>query len=509
MRFFESRACLLGVSSLVLFLCLVLGLPSEALARFGGGGDFGGGGGGGGGGSSSGAELELILLLIRFCILYPELGVPLLLVAAVVVFFRTRGERTRKWESVVLESARQADSLRPRGAGYGVIRGGRERLAAGLTQLRAADPNFSEHSFEDLAQLVFRRATAARSTGDFSVVGPYLSASARSELERERPERLEDVIVGAYRLASASVSGGVARLRVEFEYNVTEDGTKLYGKSLWTFHRKADALSPAPERMFELRCVACGSPMETDVQGRCRACGTPLDDARLQWQVESIEAIQRRPVRRVELTLGGGVEVGTNLLTVLDPRLVPELRALCARHPDFEPGEFTPWVDALFRKMQRAWSALDWELARPHLTDPLFQRLRYQIQGYRDSGYRNHSADVTVLRIEYVRCALDPYYESITVRIRARMKDWTTDESGQIVGGSKRKDRTFSEYWTFVRSVGAGAAGVTDPEACPSCGGPLDKVSSASVCGYCGTRLASAEHSWVLSKIEQDEVYTG
>jgi len=378
-----------------------------------------------------------------------------------------------------------------------------------VSKIRSKDANFSELLFEDLAQLVYRRSLEARGSGDFSVVRNYLSPPVLDQLGAARPSSLSDVIIGSSVLRKMSVKGGVARIVVGFESNVTEDGSKLYRKEDWTFRRAADVLSPPPDRMTELRCVQCGSAMETDVAGNCNSCGTPYADGRVQWQVESIAPKEVRPVLPVELTRGGGVEHGTNLPTVLDPRLVPELRALCARHPDFEPGEFTPWAAKIFVKLQEAWSELRWERARPYLTDPLFQSLRYQIEQYRRSGYRNHSDAIEVQRIEYVKAALDPYYESVTLRIRASMLDWTTNETGAVVGGSKARPRLFSEYWTFVRAVGTGRAGITNPEQCPSCAGPLDRVNVGGVCEYCGTRLSAAEHSWVLSKITQDEVYRG
>lgn len=485
---------------LLILAGLALGVD-DAFARMGGGGDFGGGGGssGSGGGGGEAILFELIIrLLLWLCLEHPIVGIPLTLaVVGGFIYVQMQRGKNREFRSQEASYAMRANHSRL------------ESGASGFEPLRARDPNFSQLLFEDLAQLVYRRALEARGTGDFSVISPYLAPAVLGELKTARPGQLTDVIIGASRLRSPRVTGDVARIQVDFESNVTEDGVKLYRRELWQFRRAVDALSPGPDRMTELRCVHCGSPMETDTAGNCGSCGTPLADGRLQWQVESMSVLQRRPVTAPELTRGGGIEHGTNLPTRVDPRLVPELRALCARHPDFEPGQFTPWVASVFVKLQEAWSELRWERARPYLSDPLFQSLRYRIEQYRQSGYRNHGADIQVQKIEYVRASLDPYYEAITLRIRASMLDWTTSDTGAVVGGSKSKARTFSEYWTFVRAVGSAKGGVSSVEQCPSCAGPLDRVNLGGVCGYCGTRISAAEHSWVLSKITQDELYAG
>jgi len=482
---------------------LAIGLD-DAAARMGGGGGFGGGGGSGGGSSSSGGAeafvFELIFrLLIWLCVEHPAVGIPLTIIIVVAgVIAWSQSQKDQKFRSGDSTGSELLPPLPRDKSG-----------SQGMHGLRSEDPNFSELLFEDLAQLVYRRSLEARGDGDFAVVRNYLAADVVAMLSDARPRSLSDVIIGMSELRSVEVRAGTARIRVRFESNVTEDQKKLYRCEDWVFRRAADVLSPPPDRMTEFRCVQCGSPMETDVRGNCRSCGTAYVDGRVQWQVEKIDVRELRPVRPAELTRGGGVEVGTNLPTRLDPRLVPELRALCARHPEFEPGEFTPWVAEIFVKLQDAWSELRWEKARPYLTDPLFQSLRYQIEQYRRSSYRNHSSDIQVRRIEYVKASLDPYYEAITLRIRASMLDWTTNDAGAVVGGSKGRPRVFSEYWTFVRAVGKGNAGVTNPENCPSCAGPLDRVNEGGVCGYCGTRISAAEHSWVLSKITQDEVYRG
>ena len=103
----------------------------------------------------------------------------------------------------------------------------------------------------------------------------------------------------------------------------------------------------------------------------------------------------------------------------------------------------------------------------------------------------------------------DAWLESVTVRIFARMRDWTEDASGKVVGGSRSEDRIFSEYWTFIRTAGKPARPRAELESCPSCSAPLDKVNESGVCGYCDAKITGGDFDWVLSAIDQDESYRG
>ena len=64
-----------------------------------------------------------------------------------------------------------------------------------------------------------------------------------------------------------------------------------------------------------------------------------------------------------------------------------------------------------------------------------------------------------------------------------------------------------SEQNPSIRGAGVRGAPRAD-KLCPSCGVPL-AVSMAGNCEYCGTLVTSGDFDWVLSKIEQDDVYAG
>jgi ferredoxin-thioredoxin reductase catalytic subunit len=109
--------------------------------------------------------------------------------------------------------------------------------------------------------------------------------------------------------------------------------------------------------------------------------------------------------------------------------------------------------------------------------------------------------------VELARITTDKWFDAVTVRVRATSIDYVVSDDGDLVSGSRTKQRKYTEYWTLIRSVARkGAAG--EAMVCPSCGGDLD-INMAGHCAHCAVKVTTGEFDWVLSRIEQDEVYRG
>lgn len=461
---------------------------------FGGGSSGGGGRSSGGGGGDSSGLIELVLwLLIR----HPQIGIPVLIIVVLVwAFSRHTATAGGKNQRQVYRTAA------PPAASTSVL------------ALQQRDPNFSAILFLDLARLVYLRAQEARGTGELGPVAPYLSPPALLSLQsRSKATEVRDVIIGASRIQNMQISNNEAHISVLLEANYTEmiegKASQRWVMERWIYRRAANTLSPGPDRMRALSCANCGSPIDTTREGRCRNCDSLLTDARIQWQVEGISLLDQKLLPRILLQKGGGVEKGTDMPLVAAPDLPAAARALTARHPELHWPDFRRRVEEIFVEIQNAWSEGRWEKARPYETDFLFQQHRYWMERYAREGLRNRSADLRVTEVVPAKIAVDAYFEAITVRIFARMKDWTEDANGQVLGGSATQDRVFSEYWTFIRSAGKSAKPRENLHSCPSCGAPLDQVQQSGVCGYCDAKITGGEFDWVLAAIDQDEVYGG
>jgi hypothetical protein len=505
-------------SKLTILICSVLAGAillfafSDVLARVGGGQSYGGGRssgggsrGGGGGSGDGGAIIYLIFQLFRFLLYltieYPLIGIPLdlLLIAGVVYYFKRKAQRAATGLVSVTTSTHEYENV---------------DATRAFNHLRRFDPNFSEIIFTDFCYALYGKAHEARARGvqALDLFSPYLSENARSSLMQRNPPGLREVkgiIVGAMQVTDVEgLDTPLVRVRVSFETNYTEvtnGEMTYYVREYWDLERKRDVLSPPPAQATALHCPRCGAPLQKDSVGACAFCLTKIDSGEFQWFVRDITLLGRE--ERGPLLTSDVPEVGTDLPSVVQPNFVAARAAFEQNHPEFSWSKFQARAGLIFQELQAAWSSLNWDRARPHETDSIFQMHQYWIDAYRRQGLRNVLDQARITAMQPVKIQEDAFYNGITLRIWAEGFDYTVDANGKVVSGSKNNLRRWSEYWTFIRNRGSKGAARADLN-CPNCAAPL-KINAAGVCEFCGGKITSGEFDWVLSKIEQDESYGG
>jgi predicted lipid-binding transport protein (Tim44 family) len=487
-------------------LALLVLLVADAEARVGGGGGFSTGsnsssssGGGSGGGGGDGGEL--LVALLRLCIMYPEIGVP---VAVLVVGFVIWEQRNRQ-----IAVPASYSPVRQRVAGRG------QGLKTAWQTLASKDPALSRPVLDDLLQVVHRRAWEAASQRDFSALAPYVSPTAAAALQAKVPAgaAVDELVTASVAVRGLELSRAQATLTVQFASSRrVKTGAEVrhrYVEERWTFVRAATATSPSPEAVQRLGCPSCGAAAQCDPMGRCVHCGTPVTGGQHGWLATQVEITVDRAIQPPTTSAWSPEEPSFRAATVVDPDLSSALRAFQGRHPKFVGKDFEARVRHVFVSLQQAWGAGRWQDARPFTTDMAWNTLRFWIDQYAAAGLVNRVTDPKLERMQVVRVTVDGWYESITVRLWATVRDWVEDTRSQkIISGKRDVDHKFSEYWTFVRAIGTGDAS-GDPSRCPSCGAPLDKINAAGVCGYCDSVVTTGKFDWVLSRIDQAEVYEG
>jgi hypothetical protein len=503
-----------------IFVCLAalvfLWFATDVLARVGGGQSSSGRGGGSGGGDGEGLGV-LVYMLVRFLIWltfeHPLIGIPLdiIVISAVVYWFARRSKRpvTVTSTSPVL------------GLGLGPGRATQATVQQGFNQLRRFDPNFSEIIFTDFCYALYGRAHDARGKGKAGLdeLSPYLSDHARGALLHLNPAGLkavQGVLVGAMQVAEVrGLATPTVEIAIEFEANYTEFTPRqgdprgemsYYARERWQLERKKEVLSPPPEQATALHCPRCGAPLQKDTNGACAFCGTRIESGEFQWFVRTITTLSREA--RGPLLTSDVPEVGTQYPTVTQPNFPAVRAAFEQNNPSFTWADFQARARMIFSELQEAWSSLNWERARPHETDNIFQMHRYWIEAYKAQKLRNALDQHQITAMQPVKIKQDTFYQSITLRIFAQGYDYTEDANHRVVAGSKTNLRRWSEYWTFVRNSKAKPAAARSDLNCPNCGAPL-KVNATGICEFCGGKITSGEFDWVLSKIEQDESYSG
>ncbi|HBB95310.1 MAG TPA: hypothetical protein DC054_07945 [Blastocatellia bacterium] len=483
-------------------------LATETFARVGGGQSYGGGGGSGGGGGGGALIYLVIRLLLWLTIEHPVIGIPVdIIVIALVIYWFAKPARNS------ISIATSAVVAAPDAVSTAVQQ---QNFQKAFNQLRRFDPNFSEIIFIDFCYALYGKAHEARGRGAKALdeFSPYLSEAARDSLIKLNPPNLksiEGIIIGAMQVIDVQgLDTPTVTIALGFETNYTEvvDGKQMtyYVRERWSLDRKRDALSPTPEHATALHCPRCGAPLQKDTNGACAFCSTKIESGEFQWYVQSISTLSREA--RGPLLTSDVPEVGTNYPTITQPNFPAVRVAFEQNNPSFSWGDFQARARMIFNELQTAWSTLKWERARPFETDNIFQMHRYWIEAYQRQGLRNALDQCQITAMQPTRIKVDAFYNAITLRIFAQGYDYTVSQSGQVVAGSNKNLRKWSEYWTFVRHSKAKPAAARADLNCPNCGAPL-KVNATGICEFCGGKITSGEFDWVLSKIEQDESYSG
>jgi Tim44-like domain len=483
-------------------LLVWLASAGVAWARPGGGETFSGpsGGGGGGGGGGDAIVFELVWFLLRLLFYYPKLMIPVLLVV-VFLYWRSNKGKLESWSTPLHEHVVALDN-RPRTA------------TVDLAQLQALDPDFSRVLFEDFAYRLFASVQQARPSSEgLAALAPYLADPVRSELLRADWQSVAQVVVGALRVTSCIVPRGAeGQVHVElgFEANMTARSahgeTTLYVRESWQLSRSATLRSKPPGSYERLGCPNCGAAFRSSDNRRCEYCNQVVSDGRFDWQVVgwSVLEEQARPP-----ALGGHVEErGTDLPTVVAPDFAARWTALCSKDAQLNEPLLDQRLALIYGELNTAWSGGDLSRVRALTSDGMFDYLSYWVEAYRKQNLRNVLENMHITRSQLVKVVSDRWFDAVTVRLFASGLDYTVALDGnRLVSGSRGSERAYSEYWTLIRNSGTRGAPRSDAS-CPNCAAPL-KASMAGKCAYCSAHLTSGEFDWVLSKIEQDDVYDG
>ncbi|HTQ80683.1 MAG TPA: TIM44-like domain-containing protein, partial [Thermoanaerobaculia bacterium] len=240
--------------------------------------------------------------------------------------------------------------------------------------------------------------------------------------------------------------------------------------------------------------------------GRCDYCGQVVTDGRFDWSVATIELLESE-ARPPALT-STVEEAGTDLPTVYHPEVAARRAQLLADDPAATDEALAARLGLIYNQLNAAWTSLDLKPARPYVSDSLFEYLEYWIDAYRRQGLRNVLEGMRITRWTFTKVVRDKYYDSLTLRLWGTGRDSTVRQAdGRVVSGNPRADRAYSEYWTLIRGAGVRGAPKTD-RTCPNCGAPLS-TNMAGDCEHCGAKITRGDFDWVLSKIEQDDSYTG
>jgi hypothetical protein len=178
-----------------------------------------------------------------------------------------------------------------------------------------------------------------------------------------------------------------------------------------------------------------------------------------------------------------------------------------ADDPDFNEEMFYGRVNEMFIAIQYAWMNRNMEPARRFLSDQQFPVLDQGVQEYVRNGTLNKLDSIHVDSMRPISVEKQGDFDVVKLIITATAIDYTVNErTGELVNpkelGDGKTPKTFQEYWTFIRKVGALSKVDATIQKCPNCGAPVTDGNFVK-CAYCGTQMNDPALDWVLMRIEQ------
>ncbi len=468
---------------------------AEALARAGGGGNFGGGGGGGGGfgggdfggGGGDGGEalVHLLILLWR----YPAIGVPLVIVLAVLFVISARQGR-------VYQQTRVIRAARP-------LRSQFDDVAA-TSRLRQSDPAFDRSAFFSRVVLAFRRAQKAWCAQDLTEIRPFVSDGIHERFALQIQEQqdlgyrdeMDQLDVASVEFADVFEEGGaqIVTLRIvasAVDRRVAlEGGRVLQGSGApqrfseyWSFLRRLGARSRAADALglLEGHCANCGAPVALNQWSKCEHCGAMLRSGEHDWVL-------------VEITQEG--EWRPHAAEVL-----PGLAALRARDPELSVQHLEDRVSVMYWRTAMSERLGDTRPMRKMATDDLCARWQVHIdEGRRPDGTRHYFGERGVGSVAVLGFVTGPDRDRALVDVR-----WTGTLFSVDAQGRRTRQRQSSVISTLL-VVDRDAAARSDPGTtvasahCTNCGAP-ETGGTGDACEYCGEVMNDGRRTWVLADV--------
>ncbi len=382
-------------------------------------------------------------------------------------------------------------------SGFGINLARRRRLL----DLREHDPNFSLVLFEEYLLALYVEAHQRRvNEQNLARLSPYLQGSARDTLRTAPPAmRVKGVLVGELQLREVEFSGERVRVSVALQgahVLETRQGEQTwFSEEVWTLTRSLGAQSRPPARVQVFDCPKCGAKLDLMVDARCQHCDTVVDTGTHDWVVEALQ-FESWTQESARLVLG---RMSEGVMIASDPAFdaTKRLTAIQERDPGVSLEGLRNRVGTIFSSLQDAWEKEEWHGARPYVTDRILEHELFWIRAHHQRGERGAIIDQRLTSVDLIDVLSDRWFDAVTFRI------WCSKVMlGAGLEGHGAK--AHSEYWTLIR--GTAALGSPSDGECPSCGAPIDVVRSGA-CAHCDAHVTLGEFDWVLSRIEDPEVY--
>lgn len=171
--------------------------------------------------------------------------------------------------------------------------------------------------------------------------------------------------------------------------------------------------------------------------------------------------------------------------------------------PNFDESDLCAKLSNLYVQMQHAWQDKDISPIRPYCSDRFYTQMENQLKQKIELRQTNYIERIAVLGVSLNGFCQKSGSDVIYATVNTRIVDYTLDDAtGQLVSGSRTKEKFMCYEWELIRSSGVITEKGKDIDTvnCPNCGAPVS-INASAKCPYCGSVITAESHAFVLNSI--------
>ncbi len=474
----------------VFVLILLITTAGIALARAGGGQSYGGSrtGGSSGGGDGLGG---LIYFLIRLCIEYPAIGIPLVIVIIVISIIVKKKNLNKQYSTIQQAGNRNLNQAQDAVA-----------TQTALAKIKQRDPQFTAAALIKKSTSAFIEIQQAWSDQDLSQVRRFISDgvnerfSLQIEMQKKQGIRnnMEDVQVLGTEITSIESDPHFDSIHLKVTAKAKDTDVSIAsGKKIrnnysgtfveyWSFLRKPGVQTLAGKGLVEGICPNCGAHLELSDSGRCLYCDAVITSGEYDWVLSEI-------TQSIEWS------------TATDPSAVPGYTQMLDVDPGFNLQTIEDTASVIFWRYIKSYFENSAEPVKKLATENYSTSLAGSLETVRDGQFHLFFADAAVGAVEVQSINQGTDFDRVQVLVKWSAANSWIDHAGKAKSGGPKTIRP--QIFTLLRKHGVKTLASTQLNSahCPGCGAPFTGGDSGA-CEYCGRPLNDGSGAWVLDSIE-------
>ena len=486
----KFKLILFTLTITTIFLCFC----DPVLARAGGGGGYSGEGGGGsfsGGGSGGDGGL---FILIYFCLRYPYIGIPALLI---FLFFAYHGSKGAK------------SSYMTRTIKSGYANQMQNNLANTINNIKAKDSNFSIENLTNRIKIGFIKIQNAWIAQDINSVryimsdGVYERFSIQLGIQKKskivnKMDNLE-FIMGQIVAAETDHYFDTVHVMVTASasdyYINSETGKPVYGKTnsevfteYWSFLRRPGVQTLTKDGLIEGRCPNCGTPLNISDSVNCPSCDAIVNSGEYDWVLAEITQPSEWKIKPTESICG--------------------INEMIEKDPGFNIQHIEDKTSVIFyRNIASAFYSDKKYISKLALEDFIEKHnSEYKKDKHDKSSFY---ADAAIGCVEVVEI-ITGYNDNDKIRVKVKWAGHpVVSKIPSLIIPAYEQSRIYTQEYILIRNsnVETSTKNILSSTSCPNCGAP-ETATTLNECEYCGAILNDGSRDWVLEEITYFKGYT-